>query len=117
MTAQPPPQASDDALVCLLSCPNDAVAGEVARTLVIEHLAACVNILPGVRSLYRWHDGIADEVEVLCLVKTTRERFEKLRARVVSLHPYDVPEVIGLPIAIAHEPYLTWLRESVIPIE
>lgn len=97
-------------LLILCTCPDAESAGRIARTLVDERLAACVNRLPGVTSVYRWQGEIHEDGEVLLLIKTRRELFEALRARVMALHPYDVPEVIALEIAAGHAPYLQWLR-------
>lgn len=99
-----------DTLLILCTCPDADSAGRIARTLVEERLAACVNHVPGVVSIYRWQDEIHEDNEVLLLIKTRRERFELLRARIVELHPYDVPEVIAFDIAAGHAPYLEWLR-------
>ena len=84
-------------------------AAEVARTLVTEGLAACVNIVGPVRSIYRWDGEVCDDTETLAVIKTTREQFEAMRARLVELHPYDVPEVIALPVEAGHAPYLAWV--------
>jgi periplasmic divalent cation tolerance protein len=86
---------------------------EVAHVLVDEQLAACVNVLGEARSIYRWKGNVEEENEVLCLLKTTQARFEALRARLVSLHPYEVPEVIALPVAAAHPAYFDWLVSAV----
>ena len=91
--------------------PEEATAA--ANTLVGEELAACVNILPGVTSIYRWEGEVQTSGEVVCFIKTTEANFEKLRARLVELHSYDVPEVIGLPIKAGHAAYLEWLAASV----
>jgi periplasmic divalent cation tolerance protein len=88
-------------------------ASRAANALVDEQLAACVNILPSVTSIFRWEGEVQSSSEVLCLIKTTEAGFEKLRARLVELHPYDVPEVIALPIKAGHAPYLEWLTASV----
>ena len=88
-------------------------AAEVARTLVTEQLVACVNIVGPVRSIYRWDGKICDDAETLAVIKTTRERFEAMRTRLVELHPYDVPEVIALPVEGGHAPYLAWVSGSV----
>jgi periplasmic divalent cation tolerance protein len=89
--------------------PNAEVASSVARTLVDERLCACVNLVPAIRSIYRWQGAICDEVEVLALIKTTEDRLAALEARLVELHPYDVPELIALPVAGGHAPYLAWV--------
>jgi periplasmic divalent cation tolerance protein len=88
------------------------VATDLARDLVAAGHAACVNIVPTVRSIYLWQGAIQTEDEVLLLIKTTADRFESLREALVAKHPYDVPEVVALPIADGHHPYLDWLSAS-----
>jgi len=99
-----------DALLILCTCPDAESASRIAHALVEEHLAACVNRAPGLTSVYRWQGEIHEDHEMLLLIKTRRERFESLRARIIELHPYDVPEVIAFDIAAGHAPYLEWLR-------
>ena len=101
-----------DCVLVLCNAPNGDVAGEIARSLVSTGLAACVNILGECRSIYSWEGEIEDERETPMLIKTTADRFEKTKERVVELHPYDVPEVIAVPISGGHEPYLKFVRES-----
>ena len=86
---------------------------KIAGALVDAGLAACVNIIPGVRSVYRWQGKICDEEELLLLIKTTAARFEEVRRLVRSLHTYQVPEVISLPIGAADRDYISWLCEQV----
>jgi periplasmic divalent cation tolerance protein len=100
-------------LVVLSTFPNPDKAAEVARTLVNEQLAACVNLVSQIRSIYRWQGEVSDDVETLAVIKTTDERFEAMRARLVELHPYEVAEVIALPIEGGHAPYLAWVADSV----
>ncbi|MBL8299873.1 MAG: divalent-cation tolerance protein CutA [Rhodanobacteraceae bacterium] len=92
--------------------PDIEVADRIARALVQEGLAACVNRLPGVVSTYRWNGEIRADTELLLLVKTTRARFEALRARIVTLHPYELPEIIAVDVTLGHEPYLAWVAEA-----
>jgi periplasmic divalent cation tolerance protein len=99
-----------DTLLILCTCPDGESAARIARVLVEERLAACVNRVPGLTSVYRWQGEIHEDSEVLLLIKTRSELFESLRARLVALHPYDVPEVIALDIAAGHAPYLDWRR-------
>jgi periplasmic divalent cation tolerance protein len=99
-----------DVLVVFVTTPSQEKAAELARTLVEERLAACGNVLPGVRSIYRWEGKVEDDAEVLLLLKTTRERFPALRDRVLALHPYRVPEVIALPVETGSDGYLAWVR-------
>jgi periplasmic divalent cation tolerance protein len=93
----------------LMTAPSAEVAANIARALVGEGLAACVNIVPGVRSIYCWKGDVCDDSEVLCVIKTCAERFEALRARIVALHPYEVAEIIALPITAGSAPYLAWI--------
>lgn len=103
--------ASTGLVVVYVTCPPDP-APDLARALVQERLAACVNIVSSVRSFYTWKDAICDDAEVLMVIKTRETLFERLRAKVVELHPYDLPEVIALPIIAGHPEYLRWVEES-----
>jgi periplasmic divalent cation tolerance protein len=105
--------AAMTACVVLVTFPDREAATACARALVEERLAACVNVIGDVRSIYRWKGAVSEDAEILCVIKTTRERFEDLRTRVVALHPYEVPEVIALGIEAGHPPYLDWLVDSV----
>jgi periplasmic divalent cation tolerance protein len=98
-----------DALVVLVTTPTPEKAAEIARALVEERLAACGNVVPGLRSIYRWQGDVQDDAEALLLLKTTRDRFEALRARVLALHPYELPEVVALPVEAGSAPYLAWI--------
>jgi periplasmic divalent cation tolerance protein len=98
-----------DAIVVLVTTPTPERAAEIARAAVGERLAACGNVVPGLRSVYRWEGKVQDDAEALLVLKTTRARFEALRERVLALHPYDVPEVIALPVEAGSAPYLAWI--------
>jgi periplasmic divalent cation tolerance protein len=98
-----------DALVVLVTTPSPDRAAEIARAVVEERLAACGNVVPGLRSIYRWEGKVQDEPEALLVLKTTRARFEALRDRVLALHPYEVPEVIALPVEAGSARYLAWI--------
>jgi periplasmic divalent cation tolerance protein len=102
-----------DALVVLVTAPDAEAAAGLARALVEERLAACGNVVPGLRSVYRWEGAVRDEPEALLLLKTTRDRFEALREAVLRLHPYQVPEVLALPVEAGSAPYLAWLSAQV----
>jgi periplasmic divalent cation tolerance protein len=95
--------------------PDADTAARIARALVTDRLAACVNLFPTVRSIYRWEGKVCDEVETLAVIKTTAERYPALAAKIAELHPYQVPEIIALPLADGHPPYLAWLTEQVRP--
>ena len=94
-----------------VATPEDA--DRLARTLVERRLAACVNVVPGVVSHYRFGGEQHRDAELLLVIKTRTERLEALRAALVELHPYDVPELVELEIAGGHAPYLAWLDDSV----
>jgi periplasmic divalent cation tolerance protein len=98
--------------VVLTTCPDESAAEALARRLVEERLAACVNRLPGLRSTYRWEGTVHDDPEVLLIAKTNGERLATLSARIQELHPYAVPEVIALPIAHGAERYLAWIGQT-----
>ena len=99
-------------LVVFATCPNRRVAERIGRTLVEEHLAACANILPGLTSIYRWQGKVCRDPEVLVLLKTRRSCFPALAGRVRELHPYSVPEIVALPVALGSPAYLTWVAAS-----
>jgi periplasmic divalent cation tolerance protein len=106
MTAAPGP------LVVMVTAPEER-ARELARTLVDERLAACVNVLPGVTSIYTWEGRREEAMESLLLIKTRPERYADLERRVRELHPYSVPEVLALPVQAAAADYLRWVHDSV----
>jgi periplasmic divalent cation tolerance protein len=99
--------------VVLSTFPDAAAARTAAETLVKERLAACVNILPGVQSVYRWEGKVETGAEVLTVIKTTAERYPALQGRLRELHPCDVPEIVALPAAAVAESYLQWVTGSV----
>jgi periplasmic divalent cation tolerance protein len=106
--------AGDSGIVAVLTTAPSAEVGErIAEALVGERLAACANLLPAVRSIFRWQGEVQRESEVLVLLKTTRGALEALRGRLVDLHPYDVPEVLALDVRGGHAPYLDWVRSEV----
>ena len=100
-------------VVVLVTCPTLAVARRLTIELVRRRLAACVNVVPSVESTFRWQGKIDQCKEALLVIKTTRARFERLRRTVIALHPYDVPEIIAMPIVAGHRPYLSWIASSV----
>lgn len=108
------PQASRAVLV-LTTWPADRDPAPLARTLVDERLAACVNVLPAMRSYYRWQGSLQEDAEHQVVLKTTADRVDALRARLHALHPYDVPEFLVLPVGDGSKGYLDWLVESVEP--
>jgi periplasmic divalent cation tolerance protein len=87
----------------------------IGRRLVEEHLAACVNVLPGARSVYVWEGGVQEASEALLMIKTRRDRYPALAKRIQELHSYAVPEIVALPIDSGASAYLDWVRQSVAP--
>ena len=103
-----------DKIVVLVTCGSAKEARSIARSLVERKLAACVNLLPvPVESVYRWKGSIESAKEFLLIVKTTRKRFAAVKAEVLRLHSYEVPEIIALPIAMGSQDYLAWIADSV----
>ncbi len=100
-----------DYIVVMVTAPDEEVAATIARTLVEERLAGCVNIIKGVRSVYSWEGKVEDEPEVIMLIKTKQSLYKSLERRVIDVHPYSVPEVICLDIKDGYEGYLNWLKE------
>lgn len=95
----------------LCTAPDSETAARLARTLIEEKLAACVNLLPGIRSIYQWQGKIEDEREVQMLIKTTADRFGELAERLDALHPYDNPEILALDVAGGALDYLRWVKD------
>ncbi len=98
-----------DKIVVLTTCESQDQAEQLARRLIEDRLAACVNILPGARSIYRWKDKIEDAAEFVLVIKSRRDVFDKLRAAIARLHSYEIPEVIALPVVDGSDAYLKWL--------
>jgi periplasmic divalent cation tolerance protein len=98
-----------DAVLVFTTLPSADKAAELAKLLVTERLVACANLLPAVRSIYRWQGEMHDENEVLVLLKTRAEHLERLKLRILEVHPYEVPEVLAVPVESGYQPYLDWL--------
>lgn len=101
-------------IIVLATCPADH-SDRIASRLVEEGLAACVNILPGAISVYRWQGELHKDPETLLLIKTMTGVWDRLAARLKELHTYEVPEIICVPIISGYEPYLNWLNDSLQP--
>jgi len=98
--------------ICLTTCSGESTAQRLARLLVDRRLAACVNILPRVRSIYRWQGEVHDDPESLLLIKTAADSIAALRSALVELHDYDLPEFIVLDVADGSSEYLDWIATS-----
>lgn len=104
-----------DAIAILCTAPDTESAERIADALVEERLAACVNLVPGLTSYFRWEGKVQREAEVLLIIKTRRERFDAVAARVKALHPYTVPELIAVAVDAGTSDYLAWLKENTTP--
>src|SRR5881409_3763311 len=102
-----------DKIIVFVTCESKEQAETIAQTIVTEKLAACVNLLPGIRSCYMWERHLTWSDEVLLLIKTTRGRFDQMQDRIKELHSYSVPEIVAVTIDSAFDKYLDWIDTSV----
>ena len=107
------PRRSSRTIVVLVTCPSQAVGRRLAHHLIHARVAACVNVVPGLESVFWWEGKVDRCREVLLVIKTTAARFAGLRAAVLARHPYKTPEIIALPIVAGHPPYLQWVCSHV----
>ena len=105
---------SSEAIVVFITTANREEAARLADMLVGSRLAACVQILPEIESVYRWNGKVQREAEVLLFAKSTRDKFDELDRQVRAIHSYEVPEVLAIPVAAISEPYRKWLEESTL---
>ena len=103
------------AILVLCTCPGEPVALELARTLVRERLAACVNRVTGVTSIYQWQGRLCEDSEQLLVIKTTPACYPALEMRLKTLHPYEIPEIIVIPVVTGSRQYLAWLGAATDP--
>src|SRR5690349_19617115 len=103
-----------DNIIVFVTCETREQAETIAQTVVSERLAACVNVLPGIRSCYIWERKLTWSDELLLLIKTTRGRFDQLQDRIKGLHSYSVPEIVGVSIDAAFQRYAEWIEASVM---
>ncbi|MGR9106879.1 MAG: divalent-cation tolerance protein CutA [Gammaproteobacteria bacterium] len=102
---------SQETILVLCSCPSHSVAKQIAETLLARRLAACINILPGITSVYSWKGKIEQDREDLMLIKTRSSHYGEVERCIVEQHPYELPEVIAVPVEQGSDPYLTWIRQ------
>ncbi len=102
-----------DAVIILCTCGKQEEALAIGNALIEARLAACVNLLPAIQSIYRWQGDVETAQEVLLIIKTTQERFPAIRDRIAELHSYDTPEIITIPISDGSDKYLSWLHAQV----
>lgn len=105
----------EQVLLAMTNVPDEATADAIARALVTSRLAACVNILPAVRSVYRWQGQVEQASELTLLIKTTRRHYPQVQQAIVAAHPYDLPEVIAWPLTEGHPAYLHWVAAATAP--
>lgn len=102
----------DEPLLCFCTCPDGEVAAALARAMVEQGHAACVNILPGVRSVYRWQGQVESANEVMLWLKTVRRRYAALEEALRAAHPYELPEIVAVSLTAGSEAYLRWINDS-----
>lgn len=101
-----------NAIVVLCTCPDEASGERIAAALVGAGISACVSRVPGIVSTYRWRGEVRTDREELLIIKTTRERFDALRERILSMHPYELPEIIALDVVDGLDRYLAWIEQE-----
>lgn len=104
--------SDSSAILVLCTCPDQDSAENISQQLITTHAAACVNMIPGIRSCYRWQGQVETGTEVLLLIKTVSDRYERLQETILELHPYELPEIIAVPIEQGHQAYLDWITEN-----
>lgn len=102
-------------LVCFTTIGSRDAGTKLSEMLVAERLAACVQMVPGLRSVYLWKDEVQRDDETLLIIKTTQHRWADLKSRIKEIHPYEVPELVALPVTAGFPAYLEWIGESVDP--
>ena len=102
----------EQALLVVTHVPDAAIADAIARCLVEHRLAACINCLPGVKSVYRWQGKVEEALEVSLMIKTTRTCYAEPEAAIIAMHPYDLPEILVFPIDGGWPPYLDWIAKE-----
>jgi len=98
-------------LITLCTCPNQAIAEEIASSLIEQEIAACINIIPTVTSLYKWQGKLEKDNEALMLIKTDQSRYRDLEQAIISIHPYELPEIIAVPVEQGLAGYLNWVAQ------
>ena len=106
-------RTASDEVVIFVTVPNEAEGASIARAIISEKLAACVNMVPAVRSFYWWENQVQDDAELLLIIKSRRVALNALNTKIQELHSYDLPEFITVPIEEGSKDYLNWLQDSV----
>ncbi|MDX1519170.1 MAG: divalent-cation tolerance protein CutA [Gammaproteobacteria bacterium] len=100
-------------LIVLNTCPGSITAKQIAQDLVANNHAACVNIIPGIQSVFKWGNQVKNETEYLLIIKTSRDNYAVVEKRIRALHPYELPEVIAVPITEGLDGYLNWIKQVI----
>ena len=108
------PEGTVQAVIAFSTTPDEETAAKIAETLVEERLAACVQVLPGAASYYRWEGKLEKSGENLLIIKTSRDRLDELMSRIESLHPYEVPEIVAVEVAGGAKKYLDWIAQETV---
>lgn len=108
------PIAKSEIIVVFMTVPSLREGNRISRAVLTSRLAACVNVIPGIRSMYQWKGKIVQEKEAMLVLKTTRSRYRKLEQKIKQLHPYEVPEVIAIPLICGSSQYIEWVTKEVI---
>ena len=106
-------QADQEVLLVYCNVPDKVVASDIAKQLVAARLAACVNILAGVQSIYVWDGQVCSDEEITLAIKSSRQHYAELEKVVLEMHPYEVPELIAIPVKIGSQKYLEWVKGSI----
>ena len=104
---------NEQVLVVYCTAPDQAVANKIAKQLVADRRAACVNILPGGQSIYHWAGQMCSDNELMLMIKTTRAKYAGLEAALLGMHPYELPELIAVPVEMGSQKYLSWVEDTV----
>ncbi len=105
----------EEKILVMITAGSEEEGAKIAKALLEARLIACANLIGGIRSLYRWEGKVCDDPEILLLCKTVRKNFSGLSEKVKSIHSYDVPEIIALPLAEGWQPYLDWVEQETTP--
>jgi periplasmic divalent cation tolerance protein len=104
----------EQVLLVMTNLPDVTAGKKMAHALIQSRLVACVNLLPGVQSIYRWQGQVEEASEIMLQIKTTTSRYQQLQQAILDAHPYALPEVIAIPVSYGHAPYLHWIASETI---
>lgn len=102
-----------DYIIVFCTCPNEEIGRKIAEKLVTDKIAACVNIVPGLESIYRWQGQICKDKEMMLIIKSSSDKYNQLENSIRAIHPYETPEIIAVTISNGYEKYLEWISENI----